>query len=52
MDKYEYLKIRPELDTFGDFQDGYESSTEKTKSLFGGEIFFALRIHAQSSKLL
>lgn len=37
MDKYEYLKIRPELDTFGDVRDGYESSTEKTKSLFGGE---------------
>jgi hypothetical protein len=23
MDKYEYLKIRPELDTFGDVRDGY-----------------------------
>lgn len=37
MDKYEYLKIRPDLDTFGDVRDGYESSTEKTKPLFGSE---------------
>lgn len=37
MDKYEYLKISPDLDALGDVRDGYESSTEKTKPLFGSE---------------
>ena len=36
MDKYEYLKISPDLDVLGDVQDGYESSTEN-QTLFGIE---------------